>query len=267
MSIINTQAIRDYLIQLTNWIKGTDSTSSPKVTVSGSVNVNNFPTTQDVKITSSTATINTADTRLPSSLGASGGVKTEIVNTPTVNVSGIVTVGTHAVTSSQLPSALTASGNLKVALAENAVAISVTDARLPATLDADGGLKVHVQNPSDMSGIAQKTQLPTALQNGALKVAVTESVQPIGKTEEEVKRQTLVANTVATFSFSSTCDEFEIMNLGDADIYIDVATNPTIDGTNSILIPAGFGFTLKVKTDDIRAISIGTSKVQIVGVR
>lgn len=110
----------------------------------------------------------------------------------------------------------------------------VTVSNLPA-LDVDGGLKVHLQNGTFSS--------------------------------EKVIRKTLIGNVVSIFTFPSAYNSFEIMNIGDFDIYIDFGIDPAIDGQDSILIPANMGMSLRITSNEIRVISDGSPKVQIIGLK
>lgn len=101
-------------------------------------------------------------------------------------------------------------------------------------LDADGGLKVHVQNKNN---------------------------------DEQVLRKILVANTISIFLFNSTYNQFEILNIGEDDVYIDFGLDPAVDGEDSILIPANMGLSLTISKAEIRAISVGTPKLQIIGLK
>lgn len=102
-------------------------------------------------------------------------------------------------------------------------------------IDEDGGLKVHVQNDS----FAQY----------------------------EVKRIILTPNAVANFTFSTTFNRFEILNLGTSEVFIALNAEPSINGDNSILIPPKTGFSLSLPCPEIRAISEGNSQMQILGLK
>lgn len=91
--------------------------------------------------------------------------------------------------------------------------------------------------------------------------------QPTGYETIESKRQALAANTNTVFTFSALCEEFDIQNHGDGDIYVSIGAAATVNGASTILVPEGMGYKLKVRATAINVISADTPTVQIVGVR
>lgn len=129
---------------------------------------------------------------------------------------------------------------------------------ITAIKDVDG-IKKIVDAVSSIPKTSGGVELFTTTQPGNVALS--------GRTTEEVKRQTLTANTVATLTFSVQCEHFEIQNFGTVDVYFDKDTDPAVDGANSILVPAGMGVSMPLKATTLKFISTGTPKIQVVGLR
>ncbi len=83
---------------------------------------------------------------------------------------------------------------------------------------------------------------------------------------------TLVADTPTVMTFDQDFDQIEVLNVdGAAEVYVRVgATNPTVGGTGSDVLPAAINaLPIRVYTSGntvVRLISAGTPKVSVRGI-
>lgn len=86
------------------------------------------------------------------------------------------------------------------------------------------------------------------------------------------QHSTLVASTVATFTFDSNYGRVEVMNVdGAAAVYVSTTgTNPTVAGTGFDVVPAAVGAAVELVDQTsgntvVKLISAGTPQVSVRG--